>query len=126
MLNHNDFEVNEAWVVFKLNESSFPTAEGLVDIYALMDIGSGYIFGHVHSMNSSIPEKSSIKELFLKAWEGQSDWAYKLIFDEETEITTLFKEYAKDNGITTEYHSQSELKNITNDPKTAFAKTVFK
>jgi len=125
MIDHNNFEINEVWVVFKLNESSFPTAEGLVDIYALMDAGSGYIFGHAHSMNSSIPEKSQIEELFSKAWKTQNDWANKLIFNEETEIINLFKECATANGIATEYYSVSKLRNITNDPKKAFAKTVF-
>ena len=40
------FEINEAWIVFRLNEQPIPTEQdGDLDFLALMDAASRYILG---------------------------------------------------------------------------------
>ncbi|MBT3144865.1 hypothetical protein [Neptunomonas phycophila] len=121
MIDHNDFRVNEAWVVFKLNEVPLLTQDGGMNMYALMDIGSGYIIGHISSSESSVPDKKEVKKLFLKAWKEKSDWPYKLILEEDNIQMKAVKQFAKNNGISLQQSSASELGKITSDPKKAFA-----
>ncbi|WP_157622844.1 hypothetical protein [Solimonas soli] len=46
MLHPNQFQINEAWIVFKLNDAPLQTeADGDFNVVALMDAASCYILG---------------------------------------------------------------------------------
>jgi len=63
LINHNSYEVNEAWLVFKINTVPILTQESSINMLALMDIHSGYIFGMITSEDSVSPSKKEVKQL---------------------------------------------------------------
>ena len=120
MINHNSYEFNEAWLVFKINTVPILTQESSINMLALMDIHSGYIFGMITSEDSVSPSKKEVKQLFLKAWKEKKDWPYSLILEGDNLETKVFNDYAKSNGIATQISSTSELKDVIKEVKEAF------
>lgn len=66
MLEPKQFEVNEAWIVFSLNDRPVRTeADGDFNVLALMDAASCYIFGtEFVSTTSREPSKQESSRLF--------------------------------------------------------------
>ena len=71
MLHPSQFEVNEAWIAFQLNEAPIETAQdGAFNCVSLMDAGSCYIFGMtLVPLKKPEPSKLEVRRLFRKAWE---------------------------------------------------------
>ena len=71
MLHPNQFHVNEAWIVFKLNDAPLATeADGDFNLLALMDAASCFMLGTT-TISTSSPELSQMEaKRFLK--NGQS------------------------------------------------------
>lgn len=66
MLEPKHFEVNEAWIVFRLNDTPVRTeADGDFNVLSLMDAASCYIFGtEFVSTTSREPSKQESSRLF--------------------------------------------------------------
>jgi hypothetical protein len=69
MLHPNQFTVNEAWLVFKLNEMPIHTElEGDFDVIALMDAASCFILGNtVAPAGEAEPSKLAVRRLIKEA-----------------------------------------------------------
>ena len=70
MLHPNQFQVNEAWIAFQLNEAPVRTEqEGAFNCIALMDAASCFIFDMVMVPTSnSEPTKLEVRRLLKNAW----------------------------------------------------------
>ena len=81
MLHPNQFQVNEGWIAFKLNDAPIYTAEeGSFDCVCLMDAGSCFILGNtVVPVHESEPSILEVRQLL------ETGWAHK-----EQLPTTLF------------------------------------
>jgi hypothetical protein len=75
MLHPNQFTVNEAWLVFKLNEVPIHTElEGDFNVIALMDAASCFILGNTFApMGEAEPPTRAVRRLIkeAKAHKGQ-------------------------------------------------------
>lgn len=63
MLHPREFQVNEAWIVFKLNDAPISTeADGDFNVIALMDAASCFILGAVFvPVTSAEPSEMEVK-----------------------------------------------------------------
>lgn len=71
MLDPSQFEVNEAWIAFQLNDAPIRTEQdGVFNCIGLMDAASCYIFGMVMvPTEESEPSEFEVRRLFKKAWD---------------------------------------------------------
>ncbi|HEU5283986.1 MAG TPA: hypothetical protein VFU53_09235 [Burkholderiales bacterium] len=69
MLHPNQFTVNEAWLVFKLNETPIHTElEGDFNVIALMDAASCYILGNTFAaVGETEPSRMACRHLIKEA-----------------------------------------------------------
>ncbi len=69
MLHPNQFTVNEAWLVFKLNETPIRTElEGDFNVIALMDAASCFILGNTFApVGEAEPSKMAVRRLINEA-----------------------------------------------------------
>jgi threonine synthase len=69
MLHPTQFEVNEAWLAFKLNETPICTEmEGDFDCIALMDAASGFILGNAFApAGKAGPSTMEVRRLLEEA-----------------------------------------------------------
>ena len=70
MLHPSQFQVNEAWLVFRLNEEPIHTeADGDFNYVALMDAASCFILSSTFApVGQAEPSKLEVKRLFKRAW----------------------------------------------------------
>lgn len=70
MLHPSQFQVNEAWIAFQLNDVPIRTEQdGVFNCVSLMDAASCYIFGMVLvPTEKSEPSKLEVRRLLKKAW----------------------------------------------------------
>jgi hypothetical protein len=81
MLHPNQFEVNEAWIVFQLNEAPVRTdRDGAFNCIALMDAASCFIFDMVMvAVGKSEPSRVEVRRLFKKAWGAKRQYPHTLL-----------------------------------------------
>ncbi len=80
MLTPDQFRVNEAWIVVRVNEDFLFVKDDPYDMYVLMDAASCYVLGHVLSrVTDEAPDEKQVEALFKEAWEAKEQWAEKLI-----------------------------------------------
>ena len=70
MLHPSQFEVNEAWIAFQLNDAPVRTKQdGAFNCIALMDAASCFIFDVVMvATGKPEPSKLEVRRLFKKGW----------------------------------------------------------
>ena len=101
MLNPNGFEVNEAWIVFKLNDAPISTeTDGDFNVIALMDAASCFILGtEFVSVTSVEPSEMEAKRL-MKCGESHKMQLPKTLYIPEGQAADLLCTEAERNGIT--------------------------
>jgi hypothetical protein len=80
MLHPSQFEVNEAWIAFQLNDAPIQTAQdGAFNCVSLMDAASCYILGMtlVPAKNQE-PSKLEVRRILKKAWELKKQYPHTL------------------------------------------------
>lgn len=83
-LNPNQFQVNEAWIAFKLNDAPVTTdADGDFNVMALMDAASCFILGTAF-LHASSPELSQLESMRLL----KSGWSHKEKYPQKLFIAT--------------------------------------
>ena len=80
MLHPNQFQVNEAWIAFQLNDAPIRTErDGSFNSIALMDAASCFILGMVMvPMLETEPSKLEVKRLLKMGWEHKKQYPGKL------------------------------------------------
>jgi len=76
VLHPNQFEVNEAWIAFQLNDAPVRTEQdGEFNCIALMDAASCFIFDMVMvPTGKSEPSKLEVSRLLKKGWEAKRQY----------------------------------------------------
>ena len=96
MLHPNQFQVNDAWIAFRLNDAPIVTErEGDFDCLALMDAASCYILGmEMYAVRAKGPSAQEVRRL-LQAGHGRAGtWPQKLFVVEGQVADTLRQEAA--------------------------------
>jgi hypothetical protein len=100
MLHPNQFEVNEAWLVFKLNELPIHTElEGDFNCIALMDAASCFILGNTFaSVGEAEPSKTAVRRL-LKEAKAHKQQLPKTLFIPRGQFNSVLPAEAERQGI---------------------------
>lgn len=122
MLTPDQFRVNEAWIVVRVNEAFLFVKDEPYDIYVLMDADSCYVLGHVLSrVTNEAPHEKDVEALFKKAWEAKNQWAEKLILTENSIAEDVFRKQAEQNSLSVSIVPLSDLELIVGPLKESFA-----
>lgn len=80
MLHPNQFQVNEAWIAFQLNNAPIRTErDGSFNSVALMDAASCFILGMVIvPVHETEPSRLEAKRLLKMGWEHKKQYPAKL------------------------------------------------
>jgi len=121
MVSPDDFRVNEAWVVVRVNDEFMFVKDEPHDVYALMEAASTYVFGNIMvRVVDRAPKKKDVKALFKNAWAAKKQWAKRLIITENAPVENAFKMEAEKNGLSVEIVPLSELEPIVGEFKESF------
>ena len=120
-LNPDEFEVNEAWIAVKINDSYMLVKNEPYDVYVLMDAASTFVFGHALSKaEDGAPPSRDVETLFKTAWKAKRQWPEKLIIPEEDPAEMMFRMQAKKNNLAFETVPLSKLAPIVGPLKESF------
>ena len=100
MLHPNRFKVNEAWLVFKLNEMPIRTErEGDFNCIALMDAASCFILGNTFApAGKAEPSKMAVRRLIKEA-RAHKRQLPKTLFVPNGQFTSVLPAEAERQGI---------------------------
>ena len=115
------FQVNEAWIVFKLNDAPIPTAaDGDFNLIALMDAASCFILGTVTISTDEAELAIFDAEQLLKNGKAHKQvLPSKLLIPKHLPVGVLAKE-AESQGIAVVYVSEKQLLLFIEDPREHF------
>ena len=125
MLEPNQFEENEAWVVFQLNDAPIHTEQdGDFNCIALMDAASGFIFGTAFVQTAlAEPSAFEVRKLFNSCLERSGGTPATLLLPRGRFQSTLPSE-AKRRGITAVHVHETELSALTSEATQGFREHV--
>ena len=122
MLTPDQFRVNEAWIVVRVNEAFLFVKDEPYDIYVLIDAAICYVLGHLLSrVTDEAPHEKDVEALFKKAWEAKNQWAEKLILTENSIAEDVFRKQAEQNSLSVSIVPLSDLEPIVGPLKESFA-----
>ena len=100
MLHPNQFEVNEAWLVFKLNDAPIHTElDGDFDCIALMDAASCFILSNTFlPAGEAEPPKIAVRRLFKEAKAHKQELP-KTLFVPRGQFNDILPKEAERQGI---------------------------
>lgn len=100
MLHPRNFKVNEAWIVFRLNEAPVSTErDGDFNVITLMDAASCFILGaEFVSVTSTEPSEMEVRRL-LKNGKSHKQQLPKTLYIPENLTADVLQTEAKRNGI---------------------------
>ena len=112
MLTPDQFAVNEAWIVVKVNDTHLFVKDDPYDMYVLMDAGSTYVLGHALSkVSEGSPQEEDVEAIFKKGWEAKQQWPKRLIVTGKSSAENIFKVIAEKHGMAIENVSLSSFFN---------------
>ena len=116
MLSPDNYRVNEAWIVAKINNVPFFVQSDEYDVYVLLDAGSTYVFGHALSrVTDGSTTVEDVVALFDTAWQGKHQWPEKIIVTDNSKTAAIFESQAKKNGLPVIYMPLTELEPIVGE-----------
>lgn len=99
MLHPSQFQVNEAWIAFQLNDQPIQTEQdGSFDVVCLMDAASCFILGNTF-VPASEPEPSAFdaRRLLKAGWEHKREFPTTLLLPRGQFKSTLPAEAKREN-----------------------------
>lgn len=121
MIQPDDFDANEAWIVLKLNSAPFRVHEGEFDIHVVADAGSAFIIGEVIvPSEGKAPALNEVEGIFLDGLEATSQWPQKLLLHDALVSVPTYHRAAAVHAITVEVIEEGELVKYLTDLRAAF------
>ena len=120
-MHPNQFQVNEAWIVFKLNYTPIRTAQdGWFNCVCLMDAASCFLLGNVLApVHESEPAQSEVRQLFKDAWQHKQEFPIRL-FVPVGQFPTNVPEEAAAQGIDVVRVPEGQLMPFIREAKDGF------
>ncbi len=121
MLHPNQFQVNEAWIMFKINDTPIPTdRDGDFNLFALMDAASCFILSSLTvSAKAGQLTKLESKELLKKGWAHKQELP-KTLFIPTHQAANALQIEAESQGITVARVPEDQLILFIGEAKTGF------
>ncbi len=125
MLYPKQFAINEAWVVFRLNDAPITTeADGDFNVLALMDAGSCYIVANQFVPTSRLgPSKEQAAELIEQGRSQKNQLPKKLYIPTVLDVPGLVEE-ADRVGIEIVRVAESDLEVYTREAREGFSEYI--
>ncbi len=122
MLHPKQFEVNEAWLVFRLNNKPIRTErDGDFNCIALMDAASCFILGSELTPVDSVEIPQEIFHSLLKHAEHHTTQLPRTLFIPSEEMADLITRRANELNIDVVQVSENELLIFTGEARDGFA-----
>lgn len=123
MLHPDQFEVNEAWIVFRLNDKPLHTElEGDVNCIVLMDAASGFLLGFVLVPPGSTLGLEVEARQLLDGGEKYKKVLPRLLFAARGEAADLVTQDATARGVEVVPVADDELHEFTREVRESFGR----
>ena len=121
MLHPNQFQVNEAWIMFKINDTPIPTdRDGDFNSFALMDAASCFILSSLTvSAKAGQPTELESKELLKKGWAHKQELP-KILFVPTHQAADILQIEAESQGIIVARVPEDQLMIFIGEARTGF------
>ena len=125
MVTPNQFQVNEAWIAFKLNDAPISTQEdGDYNVVALMDAASCFILGSEFvSVDSTEPSKMESRRL-LKSGQTHKDQLPKKLIIPNNLVANILTTESEGLGIAVVRIPENELSVFLDKARDGFQEHV--
>lgn len=122
MIHPNDFDVNQAWLSVRVNDTFIYVEGEPYDMYILVDVASCYIFGFIvtETTNNKGPDVEEIEQLFRKAWNTKKQFPVELYVEEIFTPKKQFKKVCKKFNIDFKVLPVNSLSLIVDEIKESF------
>lgn len=123
MLTPDQFEENEAWLVFQLNDAPICTEQdGNFNCIALMDAASGFIFDTtLVPVARAEPSAFEVRKLFNSCLQRSGGTPTTLLLP-RGQFDTVFPSEARRRGIAAVHLPEAELSALTSEATQGFRK----
>jgi len=121
----SQFQVNEAWIAFKLNDAPVSTnADGDFNVLALMDAASCFILG-TEFVSVDLPEPSQLEsKRLLKTGQSHKQQYPKTIFIPTNQTASILSTEAELQGITVVRVQEEQLLVFISEARQGFQEHV--
>ena len=125
MFDPGQFQVNEAWIVFQLNDIPvFTEAEGNFNLIALMDAASCFILG-TEFVSVASPEPSQLEsKRLLETGQSHKQQYPKTIYIPTNQAASILSTEAELQGITVVRVPESQLLVFISEARQGFQENV--
>lgn len=125
MLHPSQFQVNEAWIAFQLNdEPIFTEQDGTFNCVGLMDAASCFILGTTFvAVDEPEPSKADVRRLLETGWEHKKQLPATL-FVPAGQFQTILPAEAKRRGISVVPVDESQLLIFIGEAREGFKEHV--
>jgi hypothetical protein len=122
MLHPRQFDVNEAWIAFRINGAPIRTArDGDFNCLALMDAASCYILGlEFIPVTAAEPTRAQFRKMLKNAYDHKQQFP-KMLFVAREDVADLVTREAAQHNIEVVRVSESELLVFTGEARQGFA-----
>ncbi len=121
VLHPNQFQVNEAWIVFKLNDAPIPTTlDGDFNFIALMDAASCFILSSVPIATSAAEPSNMEAERLLKEGQAHKQQLPKTLFIPSDQRANTITAEAERQGVTVVRVPEDQLLLFVGDARENF------
>ncbi|TDN95928.1 MULTISPECIES: hypothetical protein [Halomonas] len=121
MLQSDQFDVNEAWVVFKLNDQPIHTdQDGDFNVFALIDAASCFILSSSPVLATSVEPSKLDSRRLLKQGKAHKKKRPKKLFVPSGQPAELLAAEAKRLGISVVYIPEDQLFAIIGEARKGF------
>lgn len=99
-MHPRDFEVNQTWLAFRVNQRPIVAEGQELDIFMLQDAASMFIFGNAFAAHEDeAPALAEVSHLLHQAWARQQTWPAELVLAGKPSRTNAFASVARQLGI---------------------------
>jgi hypothetical protein len=125
VLEPNQFFVNEAWLIFQLNEDPIKTErDGSFNAICLMDAGSCFMLATTMvPAQDDEPSELEVARLFKAAWDHRRQFPVKL-FVPAGQFEIVVPTYAESHGVSVVTMQEDELSAFTDEARKGFMEYV--
>lgn len=127
MLHPNQYEVNETWITFQLNDAPVITdKDGDFNVFALMDAASCFILG-IGFVPTDSKEISQVeaKRLISAGYSHKKQYPKELIIP-NNQVASVLREEAEKRGITVARVAEEQLQVFISEAREGFQEHVSK
>jgi hypothetical protein len=125
VISPSQFQINEAWIAFKLNDAPISTQEdGDFNVIALMDVASCYILGTEFVPTDSAELSQLESRRLLKSGESHKNQLPKKLFISNDLTANILTVEAESLGITVDHVPESELSIFLGEARGGFQEHV--